>query len=255
MRSLVVTVGVLGMFGCDDGGSSGADASTSGDARADGAIDAPAIDAPPGALLVENFDADGAWPAGWTMLGGVASSSVAGGRAQLSPVLSSYSLARMGHALGATNVEATFTITFSDFETQGIGFYVRQNGGYLQATTPRGGGYAVFIEGFRTDQIGLWRERDGVEEELQPFVPTTLANGVVYAVRFRCVQSGSMTTLSAKIWPASQTEPGGWTLERTDSTPALQNLSGGIAIDAYNSAQSGPTPPPITVDDITIVAS
>lgn len=243
---------VVGLFaGC---GSDGAPASDT-DAPIPTA-DAP-FDTPAGTpLLVETFDGDAAsWPAGWSVLGGVASATVDNGRAGLSPMLSSYSLARMGHALGAADTEATFTLTFSDVGTQGIGFYVRQNGGHLQTTTPRGAGYAVFVEGFRGAQIGLWRERDGVEEPLTPFVSTTLANDTVYAVRFRCVQAGASTSLAAKIWPAADAEPAAWTIERTDATPALQDLAGGIAIDAYNSAQSGPTPPPITVDDVTVHAA
>ena len=105
----------------------------------DPAVDAPSgppdtaadPDAPPGLTLLEQtFPADGAWPAEWTPLGGVASAMVANGRAALVPVLSSYSLARMGHDLGgAVNLDVRFDLTMTNVAVQGVGFYVRQNGG------------------------------------------------------------------------------------------------------------------------------
>lgn len=243
MRILALLV----LAACGDSGSTIGDASLDGAVASDGSVDA----ATP-MSLAESFPADGAWPAGWSVLGGVASASVVGGRGVLVPIGSPYSLARMGHALGARDVEVTFTLTMQQANQQGVGFYVRQNGGYLTQTATHGGGYAVFVEGFRGPQIGLWRERDGVEEELQPpFVSTTLANDTVYAVRFRCVQTGATTTLSAKIWPASQAEPAAFAITRTDNTPALQNVGGGIAVDSYWSGSSGQAPA-ITIDDIVV---
>jgi hypothetical protein len=239
-----------------------------GGPSSDAPVDAPvappvdAIDAfvPPDApgqlLLFDGFSTDGAWPGTWTMLGGVASATVAGARAQLVPVVSSYSLARMGHALtGAVDVDVRFDLTMTNAGTQGVGFYVRQNGGYLRQTATRGAGYAVFVEGFRGAQIGLWAERDGVEEELAPpFAPTTLVDNTVYNVRFLVRQeSPTSTRLSAKIWPFGENEPAAWAIERSDDTPNLQNVAGGIAVDSYYSLASG-TPSPITIDSIDVRA-
>ena len=36
------------------------------------------------------------------------------------------------------------------------------------------------------------------------------------------MQGASPTTLALKVWRADETEPAGWQLETTDSTPALQ---------------------------------
>jgi len=241
----------------DDGGNTLAtDAANPSDAMRDASGDASGdatSDGPAPMTFTEMFAADGAaWPAGWSQLGGVASATVATGRGVLAPTASAYSLARMGHAFGARDVEVTFTLTLQQATQSGVGFYVRQNGGYLRQTATFGGGYAVFVEGFRGPQIGLWRERDGVEEELAPpFVATTLANDAVYAVRFRCEQTGAMTTLSGKIWPAAQAEPAAFSIVRTDATPALQNVGGGIAVDSYWVNTSG-SAPAITVDDIVV---
>ncbi len=244
MRMLAVLV----LSACGDSGTVVDDAAGgSGDGS-----NMPAGDA--SSTFAETFPADGAWPAGWTPLGGVASATVVGGRGNLAPMTSAYSLARMGHAFGSRDVEVTFTLTMQQTGQQGVGFYVRQNGGYLRQSATHGGGYAVFVEGFRGPQIGLWRERDGVEEELQaPFVATALTNDTVYAVRFRCVQTGAMTTLSAKIWPAAQSEPSAFSIVRTDDTPALQNVGGGIAVDSWWNTTSGQASS-ITVDDLVVTA-
>jgi hypothetical protein len=214
-----------------------------------------------GALLVEDFGAGSAaaWPAGWSVLGGVDGATLENGRGRLVPDVSSYTLARMGHALpaGAVDVEVTFTLAMAEPGRQGVGFYVRQNGGYLTSTTPRGGGYAVFVEAFRGPQLGLWRERDGVEEPLRMIAVPALDAGVTYAVRFRCAQDGASTSLAARIWRADAVEPSTWTVTTTDATPALQAVGGGVAVDAWNTVTpgNGGAPGPIHVDDIVVRTS
>lgn len=255
----VVAVTTLVACGTPEDTTAGADAAA-GDVDADvGAADAATDAAAGAAWLVEDFAAAGAaWPTGWSVLGGVASATVENGRGRLVPTVSGYTLGRMGRVLpaGAVDVEVTFTLAMADPTRQGVGFYVRQNGGYLASTTPRGGGYAVFVEAFRGPQIGLWRERDGTEEALRVIAVPALAANTTYAVRFRCTQSGSSTTLAARIWSAASAEPTAWTVTTTDATPALQNATGGVAVDAWNTATpgQGPTPGPIFVDDITVAA-
>lgn len=153
---------------------------------------------------------------------------------------------------------ASQTLFQDGFERgQGIGFYVRQNGGYLQQTVPHGQGYAVFVEGFRTTQgIGVWREVGGVETDIEITFDNALnlQNAVPYRVRFRVSQMDAGTTLlQARIWPVGQAEPAAWNVEATDATPVLQNLSGGIALDSWSVLQS---PDPITahtlVDDVEV---
>lgn len=206
----------------------------------------------------ESFDvADGQpWPAPWTDLGGVALADVQGGRGRLVPVVSGYSLARIGVPLDCTDAEATFSFEFTDATTQGVGFYVRQNGGYLQSTTPTGLGYAAFAENFRTPVgIGAWREIGGSEEQLEAIEPFAIETGVVYRVRLRVTQDGSTRTLvQVKIWRDGEAEPEAWQVERTDDTPELQRLSGGIAVDAWSSLTAG-QPFEMFVDDIVVTAA
>lgn len=263
-RELALLLALAGCAGCggDGGGAdddAGADArDTSIDASADGRvmIDA-AVDAAPAAALLEERFTGAAWT-GWQALGGVASATVVGGRGRLVPVVSGYSLGRMGHALGARDVEVTFTLELTDPGRQGVGFYVRQNGGYLQQGAPHGAGFAVFVEAFRGPRLGLWHERDGVEEELiGAAVPGGLAATTAYAVRFRCTQAGATTALAARIWPVGQAEPTTWLVEATDPLAALQGVAGGVAVDAWNTATTAaePAPAPIFVDDIVVRAA
>ena len=207
-------------------------------------------------VFAESFGVDGAaWPAHWQVAGGVGSAAVAGGRGRLRPTPTGYSLARMKSAVPTRDVEVTFTLSFEQQSTQGVGFYVRQNGGYLQQTDPEGQGYAVFVEGFRGfPRIGLWKEQGGTESELaflnlaQPYV-----DGLVYAVRFRVVQEdASHTHLYGKVWLASGAEPAGWLVDVSDDTGVLQAISGGIVVDSWSSLQNPPIDFHTFVDDVGV---
>lgn len=230
--------------GCDihKPGAAGPDAADPGDAA----------DAAPGAGALLHDDFASAW-SGWRPLGGVAAATGDAGRGRLVPVISDYSLARMGHPLGARDVEVTLSLTMADVPRQGVGLYVRQNGGHLQQSPIHGAGYAVFVEGFRGPGVGLWRERDGVEEELARVAVPALTDGAAYRVRFRCAQDGAVTTLAARLWPAGTPEPTTWEVTATDATTALQGVAGDLAIDAWNTATSGGPAADIYVDDLDVV--
>ncbi|MFT4571663.1 MAG: gluconolactonase [Hyphomicrobiaceae bacterium] len=211
-------------------------------------------EAPTGLIYSENFDGlDGAvWPAPWTPVGGVASYDLQGNRARFHPTTTNYSLARLYAPDSETDVEVLLTVEFSDIDTQGLGFYARSNGGYLDQTSPMGQGYAVFIEGFSTSSgIGVWREINGVEQSIVRNLDPSfnLQNGVRYRVRFRVFQEDASTTrLQARIWVEGQTEPTLWHADETDSTPVLQGLSGGFAVDAYSSINPGTPGSPVPAD-------
>jgi hypothetical protein len=202
-------------------------------------------------LRVDFDDAAGAWPAGWWPLGGVAEATVVAGRGRLVPSPSGYTLARMGHDLFPVShdVEASFSFEMHDVARQGVGFYLRQNGGYLRQTAPTGAGYAVFVEGFAGNYLGVWRERDGDEEVLMRTAIPPLENGVSYTVRFRVEQQGDTTWLRAGLGPGT-----GWMIEHADSTPGLQHLDGGVAVDAWNTVIGGgqPAPAPVFIDEIYV---
>lgn len=209
-------------------------------------------------LYSESFDGADSdpWPAPWTAIGSVALADLEGGRARFRPTPSSYSLARLYAPVTTQNVEVRFTLVFEDVGSQGVGFYVRQNGGYLNQTFPAGQGYAVFVEGFRGPGIGVWREVGGTETSIQILFDAALdfQDGVAYRVRFRVEQiDGSTTMLRAKVWPVAQAEPANWHVEVTDSTPELQGIAGGMALDSWSDIQApGSIVAHTLVDDIEI---
>jgi gluconolactonase len=196
------------------------------------------------------------WPAPWTVVGSSAAvADVQGGRARLQPVPSGYSLGRLVGPAAPSDIEATLTMEFEDLNTQGIGFYVRQNGGYLDQTVPTGSGYAVFIEGFRGFHgIGVWREVNGVEQSILIDNGLALSDGVSYRVRFRVHQTDASTTrLQAKIWAVADPEPLLWNVDTTDSTPSLQGVAGAIAADSWSELLwPGPITAHTFIDDIQI---
>jgi hypothetical protein len=176
------------------------------------------------------------------VLGNVALADIQQGMARLMPMPTNYSLARMGAPTSTRDVEVRFSLRLEDLATQGVGFYVRQNGGYLTQTTTHGQGYAVFVEGsFRGQSgIGLWKETDGTESQL----PLAHASPVItanadYRVRFQVQQtSPTQSLLRAKLWLASDAEPAAWQTSVVDATGVLQNISGGIAVDSWSSLTS-----------------
>jgi hypothetical protein len=152
---------------------------------------------------------------------------------------------------GARDIEVSLHVTFEQHQTQGVGYYVRQNGGCLRDTQAHGAGYAVFLEGFRGPRIGVWREIDGVEQEISYFTGISLASNVAYAVRFRVVQETPTTTrLQARVWPAGGVEPSTWLVNAIDTTPSLQNVAGGMAVDSYSAVKSGTLTLGTLVDEI-----
>lgn len=194
------------------------------------------------------------WPAPWfTSSAFVTVFDLQGNRARLNG--DAQQVARMllpGYS--ELNVEAQVTFEFASHTAQGIGFYVRQNGGTLREYLPHGQGYAMFLKGpwAWPEDLGLWREIDGVETQFawgnNP-IAGGLQNGVRYRLRYRVHQtSPTSTLLQAKVWPESGSEPSGWTIEAIDTEPLLQGTTGSFAIDIYNNVGAAP----VFIDDLQI---
>lgn len=207
----------------------------------------------------EAFAVDGpTWPAPWVELADSATvADVAAGVSRLRPVVSGYSLARMYAPIATRDVEVRFRMLLEDASAQGVGFYVRQNGGHLQLTETPGEGYAVFVEGsFRgLPGVGVWREEGGHEIQIAHSAgaaPAPQSNQWLQ-VRFRVHQlDAGQTRLQAKIWPEGAAEPLAWQVSAVDGQPSLQDRGGGIAVDSWNVAQSGTLSAHTRVDDIQI---
>jgi hypothetical protein len=110
-----------------------------------------------------------------------------------------------------------------------------QNHGLTIVPAGAGAGYAIFLEGFRTRRVGLWREVNGVETELLPVMGGAPLPSGVWLGRFRVEQINAGTTrVRGRVWADGTAEPTTWA-EVFDSTPSLQ-ASGSVALDSYNSA-------------------
>jgi len=218
-------------------------------------------------LFEENFNIPNKlnWPNTWQESGtSIELAEVINNEGRLIPLASNspYSLARIYHPLSnATDVEATFSFVFENASSQGIGLYVRSNGGHLNNTDPSGQGYVVFIERFMGNQsrLGLWYEHNGIETsfirepEISPGVFYDFQDNVKYNVKFQVFQEDISTTrLRAKIWQDGSIEPVSWGVSVTDDYAPLQNISGHIAIDSYNTQSNGTITDAIRIDDILI---
>ncbi len=209
----------------------------------------------------EDFEgvADGQpWPEVWAETSGVALADVQGGRGRLRPIISSYSLARMIATIDCAEVDASLTFMFTDDNTQGVGLFARNNGGYLRQTEPFGQGLAAFAEAFRNPVgIGLWREFDGQERLISAVAPFDIQPDVEYRMRFRLTQQDASTSLlQTKIWPLSENEPADWTAEQTDDTASLQNVGGALAVDAWSDGPAnGSDAADLFFDDIVVTSA
>jgi len=200
------------------------------------------------------------WPVPWQVAGNADVADVQQGAGRLRPGATTYSLARMTAVLSNRNIEVRLRLRMEDVTTQGVGLYVRQNGGYLTQTVPNGQGYAAFVEGsFRnTPGVSVWKEQNGNEIQLAHSgapVPA-LANDTAYRLRAQVLQTTPTTTLlRAKLWPQSGAEPAAWDTSFSDDTAVLQNLDGGLAVDSWSNLQTPATISAHTfVDDLETVA-
>lgn len=210
-------------------------------------------------VFAESFEGvDGsAWPSPWTaMADSVATADLQSGGARFQPRLSlvGYSLGRMGaglgvpgdpEALGERDLEATYTIEFENVVNQGIGFYVRQNGGYCIsdntahcAPSAPGAGFALFFHGpyvGGTTGFDFWYELNGDENMIAGTTTAfQMSNGIRYRVRFRCIQwNATETRLSAKVWDEGEEEPQEWNAEVSVNLPSLQDAFGGLGVDSF----------------------
>lgn len=187
----------------------------------------------------------------------VALAEIVNNQAKLIPLASGYSLARMIHPVENLNAEATYSIYFENANSQGVGFYLRSNGGYLDQTTPTGQGYGVFVERFDVQGagIGVWYENDGTEISFIRFYDPSfeILDETEYRVRYQVFQESPTTTrLRARFWQAGTTEPNQWQVSYLDDFAPLQNTSGGILVDSWSTQQNGIITDAIRIDDIQV---
>lgn len=123
---------------------------------------------------------------------------------------------------------------------------------YLHGRKVSAGSYwiVLWLTESNAVRLGVTRFVNGKEDslELSPDVfGIAYTAGMRLRVRAR-FEGVSPTKISGRVWKDGESEPAGWTVEGTDSTPELQ-APGALAIKAYLSVRATNAPVTVTFDD------
>lgn len=146
----------------------------------------------------------------------------------------------------STNTEERFTLAFNQPSTGG-GFYFSALGRQIDNANDYRAKFRVASNGV----VSLWLTKTigGVETVLSsttiPGLTVTTADQL--SVRFQ-VTGTNPTTLKAKVWRTSSTEPTAWALTATDATASLQT-AGYVGVNSYVSSSATAVPVVYTYDD------
>ncbi len=191
-----------------------------------------------------NADFGGAW----TLLGSATSFSVNGSTGRIAGVVGA-NRAGFLEAVSQRDFEATADISLNTAPSGGgsyvslIGRRASNNNDYrLRVRYQAGGTVAVYLVRVvnNADTIVTWTS-----------LPGTYAPNDVVKLRFQ-VSGTTTTTLRAKAWNASATEPAAWTLTGTDAAPALLQAPGNVGILHYVSSSWSGAAPVLTVDNFNV---
>jgi hypothetical protein len=194
-----------------------------------------------------------AWPSPWTT--SLQSGSVGGAidiqsnRGRMRANDGGYRRARAS-ATGVAITDGTFEATFNlqGVEEQFNYLWFRTTGDWLSGEEWHKLGYALYLGGNPdavTDLAIIRLNGVGSSSAIADASPFAWQAGVDYKAKISFVGS----SLRAKVWLASQSEPAGWTLEGTDAT----YTSGGIDISLLSGASGADRQ--WIVDDILVTTS
>jgi PKD repeat protein len=185
----------------------------------------------------------------WTRYGTAGLFSVDGGTGKIRMASAGAGPRAALESVSSVNTEAFVEFTLDKVPNGGGGFVS------LGARTIGTTDYRAKVKVASTGQLTLYLVRvvNGAETTL---TSTTL--GAAYnftvgsTVRIRVQAVGtSPTTLRAKVWKATQTEPS-WQLTATDSTAALQN-PGGVGVVTYLATSATNAPVVASFDNLLVV--
>ncbi|SMQ58294.1 PKD domain-containing protein [Agreia sp. VKM Ac-1783] len=189
-------------------------------------------------------DAGGAW----TVNGGAANASVAGGKGILSFSKGGAGLNAFLPAVSSTRSNAVVNFS-TDKLDNGSGQYVSLAARQVSAGNDYRGKVKVAPNGAMTLYLG--KTVGGTETTLKTLaVPGTYVPGTEYSIRVQAVGSTS-TTLSAKLWPTGQQEPTDWQVTVDDTTAGLQ-AAGGVALITYLSGSTTNFPIRVSFDNLSV---
>jgi PKD repeat protein len=225
---------------------------TDNDGDADSVTHSVTVSAPD-AIAADTFDRTftNGWGAAdtggtWTISGGGSNFAVANGAGSITVAASSGPSAYL-NSVSARDVDITTSLSYDKPGTGG--------GIYTSVVARRIGtsDYRLKVRATATaTTLYLSRLINGTETVLASQTVTGLvyAPGDTWNLRFQAEGTGT-TTLRAKIWKSTDSEPTAWTVASTDTTAALQN-PGAVGIYSFLSSTATNSPITLSVRDFEV---
>ena len=192
-----------------------------------------------------NADTGGAW----TVVGGASALTVGSGVGHIN--LGAASQQRTVYAASTLKTDTDLTLNLSpDKVPNGSGVYLTVLGRRVGTNLDYHATVKLLATGKATVSLGAF-EGSATEVSLASTVtvPGTYAAGDQIHIRMQTFGSGS-TTVRAKVWLGSATEPAAWTVSKTGDTYAGLQAPGAVGLTAYLSSSSTNAPVSIDVQDI-----
>lgn len=143
------------------------------------------------------------------------------------------SAGRIVSASGAANRLFSFVNTVNAENTDQVAtFTVSSNAGGFGLLARRADSasttyyFCEIVNSGTSSHLNIYRTLAGATTQIASSANYTILSGYRYRVRFVTETFNGSTRLAAKIWLLSQAEPTSWTITATDSTAALQGVSG-----------------------------
>jgi hypothetical protein len=190
-----------------------------------------------------------AWPSPWStsLQGGTTGGAIdiQSNRGRMRAHDGAYRRARASAAVTVANATLTATFNLSGIAEQYGYLWFRTSGDWLAGEEWEKKGYALYVGAYPSGELGLIRVNDAGVDYVMAGSAFAWTAGVDYKAKINFVG----TTIRAKVWLASGSEPGAWNLETSDGAYS----SGGVDVSLLSGGTSGNRE--WTVDDIVATAT
>ncbi|CAD5991104.1 conserved exported protein of unknown function [Agreia sp. COWG] len=217
----------------------------------------PVVTPPAGAVATDAFERTAVAGLGsadvggaWTVNGGAANASVAGGKGVLTSTKGGAGLTAFLPAVSSSQTNAVVNFSVDKLDN-GAGQYVSLAARQVSAANDYRAKVKIASNGALT--LTLQKTVAGAETALKSVaIAGAYVPGVEYSIRVQATGAGT-TSLAAKIWPAGQAEPAAWQLTADDTTTQLQ-APGAVALVTYLSGSSTNFPIAVSFDNLGVTA-
>ncbi|NAZ81401.1 PKD domain-containing protein, partial [Kineococcus sp. R8] len=185
----------------------------------------------------------------WSVTGGAANFSVAGGvgRVQTATAGATSTALLNGAASDDTDLRFSFAL---DKATTGGGVFFTAIGRRVDASTDYRSTTKVLSDG--RVNLSVVRRTGGTETSLQAVTVAGLTAAPAARLQVRVqVRGTGTTTVRAKVWLDGTAEPTAWQVSRTDTTAALQ-AAGSTGFSMYLSGSATNAPLVASLDDVVV---